>query len=178
MPQEASLARAEFDRLYRDHFSFVWRTLRRFGVREAALEDAAQDVFLVAYRKAGAWHEWSSPRAWLFGVARRVAHDQRRSHERHQRKLALVVDLEPTRGAEARLEDHQRLRAIGEAIAKLSPDRAAVYVLAELEDMAAPEIAQALAINLNTVYSRLRRARQDVTDHLAGLGLTPGGESP
>ena len=37
----------------------MWRTLRRFGVRESALEDAAQDVFLIAHRKAGAWDEAS-----------------------------------------------------------------------------------------------------------------------
>ncbi len=170
MPEEASHARAEFDRLYRDHFTFVWRTLRRFGVREAALEDAAQEVFLIAYRKAGAWHEWSSPRAWLFGVARRVAHDQRRSHDRHERKLALVVELPPPRGADQSLEDRRRLELVAAAITKLSPERSAVYVLAELEDMSAPEIAQALDINLNTVYSRLRRARQDVAEQLAAHG--------
>jgi RNA polymerase sigma-70 factor (ECF subfamily) len=37
-----------------------------------------------------------------------------------------------------------------------------VFVLAELEELSAPEIAQALGINLNTVYSRLRAARQTV----------------
>lgn len=178
MPEEASRARAEFDRLYRDHFAFVWRTLRRFGVREGALEDAAQEVFLIAYRKAGAWLEWSSPRAWLFGVARRVAKDHRRSRDRHERKLDLRVDVEGPRGADQRVEDHQRLRAVGSAIASLSPERRSVYVLAELEEMAAPEIAQALEINLNTVYSRLRRARLDVAEHLDAAGLLPGKEQP
>jgi RNA polymerase sigma-70 factor (ECF subfamily) len=171
MPEEASHARAEFERLYRDHFTFVWRTLRRFGVHEAALEDAAQEVFLIAHRKAGAWREWSSPRAWLFGVARRVAHDHRRSRDRHERKLALVVELPPARGADQSLEDRRRLELVAAAIGTLSSERRAVYVLAELEDMSAPEIAQALDINLNTVYSRLRRARQDVADQLAAQGL-------
>jgi RNA polymerase sigma-70 factor (ECF subfamily) len=171
MPEEASHARAEFERLYRDHFTFVWRTLRRFGVHEAALEDATQEVFLIAYRKAGAWREWSSPRAWLFGVARRVAHDHRRSRDRHERKLALVVELPPPRGADQSLEDRRRLELVAAAIATLSPERSAVYVLAELEDMSAPEIAQALDINLNTVYSRLRRARQNVADQLAAQGI-------
>jgi RNA polymerase sigma-70 factor (ECF subfamily) len=178
MPEEASHARAEFDRLYRDHFAFVWRTLRRFGVREAALEDAAQEVFLVAYRRAGAWLEWSSPRAWLFGVARRVAKDHRRSRERHERKLDAMDEPERPRGIDQRVDDHQRLRAVGSAIASLSDDRRSVYVLAELEDMAAPEIAQALELNLNTVYSRLRRARRDVADHLAAAGFPPAKEQP
>jgi RNA polymerase sigma-70 factor (ECF subfamily) len=172
MPAEANRASAEFDRLYRDHFASVWRTLRRFGVRDAALEDTAQEVFLVAYRRAGAWLEWSSPRAWLFGVARRVAKDHRRSRERHERKLDALVDLEAPRGIDEHVEDHQRLRAVGSAIASLTPDRRAVYVLAELEDMSAPEIAQALEINLNTVYSRLHRARRDVAEHLDAVGMS------
>lgn len=173
MPLEASHASAEFDRLYSDHFAFVWRTLRRFGVRDSALEDAAQEVFLVAYRRAGAWLEWSSPRAWLFGVARRVAKDQRRSRDRHQRKLDALAELDRhPGGADMKVEEQQRLRAASEAIAKLSPERQAVYVLAELEDMSAPEIAQALEINLNTVYSRLHRARRDLAAHLDAAGLT------
>jgi RNA polymerase sigma-70 factor (ECF subfamily) len=172
MPAQANRASAEFDRLYRDHFAFVWRTLRRFGVRDASLEDAAQEVFLVAYRKSGAWLEWSSPRAWLFGVARRIAKDQRRSRERHERKLELRIELEAPRGVEQHVDDHQRLQAVGAAIESLSPDRRAVWVLAELEDMSAPEIAQALEINLNTVYSRLHRARRDVAEHLDAAGLT------
>lgn len=176
MPEQANRASTEFDRLYRDHFAFVWRTLRRFGVREAALEDAAQEVFLVAYRRAGAWLEWSSPRAWLFGVARRVAKDHRRSRERHERKLGVRIDLEAPRSVDQHVDDHQRLRAAGAAIESLTPDRRAVYVLAELEDMSAPEIAQALEINLNTVYSRLHRARRDVADHLDAAGMSPSSD--
>jgi RNA polymerase sigma-70 factor (ECF subfamily) len=179
MPGQANRASAEFDSLYRDHFAFVWRTLRRFGVGDAALEDAAQEVFLVAYRRTGAWLEWSSPRAWLFGVARRVAKDHRRSRERHERKLVERVDLEAPRGVDQHVEDHQRLRVVGSAIDSLSADRRSVYVLCELEDMSAPEIAQALEINLNTVYSRLNRARRDVAEFLGAAGMSPSsGKEP
>ena len=45
---------AEFEALYHAHFDFVWRTLRRFGVSEAALDDATQDVFVVMHRRFGA----------------------------------------------------------------------------------------------------------------------------
>lgn len=168
---EPELDRAGFERFYREHFAFVWRTLRRFGVADAALEDVAQEVFLVAYRRAGAWREWSSPRAWLFGVARRVAADHRRSRDRHARKLAALPELVGPRPIDERVDDHERLRAVAAAIAALSPDRRAVYTLAELEDMSAPEIAEALELKLNTVYSKLRRARHDVAQSLAAAGF-------
>jgi RNA polymerase sigma-70 factor (ECF subfamily) len=170
-------AGAELESLYRQHFAFVWRTLRRFGVADAHLEDAAQEVFLIAHRRLGAWHEWSSPRAWLFGVARRVAADHRRGRDRHARKLAALPELDgPTPPASAgayeeRLDQQQRLRVVAEAIAALSPERRTVYVLTELEGLSAPEIAQACELELNTVYSRLRRARRDVAARLDAAGF-------
>ncbi|HLT35976.1 MAG TPA: RNA polymerase sigma factor [Enhygromyxa sp.] len=170
--RDAELERAEFEQLYREHFSFVWRTLRRFGVADAALEDVAQEVFLVVYRRAGAWRDWSSPRSWLFGVARRVAADHRRSRDRHARKLAALPELAAPRPVDERVDDHARLRAIAAAIASLSPDRRAVYTLAELEGLSAPEIAEALELKLNTVYSKLRRARHDVAQTLAEAGFS------
>jgi RNA polymerase sigma-70 factor (ECF subfamily) len=169
---------AELESLYREHFAFVWRTLRRFGVADGHLEDAAQEVFLIAHRRLGAWREWSSPRAWLFGVARRVAADHRRGRDRHARKLAALPELDgppaPSRAGayEERLDQQQRLRSVAEAIAALSPERRTVYVLTELEGLSAPEIAQACELELNTVYSRLRRARQDVAAHLEAAGLS------
>lgn len=169
--EDAELDRAGFEQLYREHFPFVWRTLRRFGVADAALEDVAQEVFLIAYRRAGAWREWSSPRSWLFGVARRVAADHRRSRDRHVRKLAALPEIDAPRPVDERVDDHERLRAVASAIASLTPDRRAVYTLAELEDMSAPEIAEALEIKLNTVYSKLRRARHDVAQSLAAAGF-------
>lgn len=166
----------ELESLYREHFAFVWRTLRRFAVADGHLEDTAQEVFLIAHRRLGAWHEWSSPRAWLFGVARRVAADHRRSRDRHARKLAALPELEGPppidEPVDERLDQQQRLRVVAEAIAALAPERRTVYVLAEIEGLSAPEIAQACEIKLNTVYSRLRRARQDVAAQLDAAGLT------
>lgn len=168
--------RAEFESLYREHFAFVWRTLRRFAVADAQLEDTAQEVFLIAHRRLGAWHEWSSPRAWLFGVARRVAADHRRSRDRHARKLAALPELDGPPRLDERLDDRldqqQRLRVVAEAIAALPPERRTVYMLTELEGLSAPEIAQACELELNTVYSRLRRARQAVAAHLDAAGLS------
>lgn len=170
-PNSAPTKGISFQALYHEHFAFVWRTLRRFGVVEVALEDAAQEVFLVAHRRPGAWLEWSSPRAWLFGVARRVAADHRRSRDRHARKLAAIPERAAPRAVDERLDDLARLRAVAAAIASLSPDRRAVYSLAELEGMSAPEIAEALQLKLNTVYSKLRRARRDVAHFLAAAGF-------
>lgn len=162
---------AEFRRFYAEHFAFVWRTLRRFGVPEASLDDAAQDLFVIVHRRFGAWED--SQRAWLYTVARRVASRHHRSRHRHERKLAQLRLVtggagpasggSPERLAGARAE----LERVAAAVDALEPGRRQVYILMEIEGFSAPEAAEALGCKLNTVYSRLRRARKDMA---AALG--------
>lgn len=163
---------AEFEALYHEHFAFVWRTLRRFGVPRAALDDATQDVFIVAHRRFGIWEQQSSVRVWLHGVAKRVASKHRRGLDRHDRKIAALPIPERPRQLDEHLADRDELERIARAIDRLEPERRQVYVLAELEGFSAPEIAEALECKLNTVYSRLRRARADLDAALAPAPAT------
>jgi len=71
-----------FEQLYAEHFDFVWRTLRRLGVRAENLDDAAQDVFIVMLRRQSEFRGQSSWRTWLFGIANNVTHEYRRKQER------------------------------------------------------------------------------------------------
>lgn len=59
-----------FAQLYGDQFAFVWRTLRRLGVREALLEDAAQDTFVILYRRISTLRPEASLKAFVFGIGR------------------------------------------------------------------------------------------------------------
>ena len=49
-----SASRSPSDRLHAllaDHHTFVWRSLRRLGVPDCDVDDASQQVFLVAHRR-------------------------------------------------------------------------------------------------------------------------------
>ena len=161
--------RQEFRALYRAHLGYVWRTLARYGVAEANLEDAAQEVFVIVLRRFGSWRERASFRSWLHGVARRVAAAARRRHHRHRRKLEALPAVEhgdaPT--IDGQLHERRRLDALAVAIERLEPSRREVFILADIEELSAPEIADALGCKLNTVYSRLRRARADIEREMA-----------
>src|SRR5262245_54234162 len=89
----------EFEALYAEHFAFVWRSLRRLGVPAPHLDDAAQDVFIVALRRSHEFRGSSSYRTWLFGIASNVAREQRRKGERstlHEPLNAELKASEPT----------------------------------------------------------------------------------
>jgi RNA polymerase sigma-70 factor (ECF subfamily) len=158
----------DFDALYREHFGFVWRSLRRLGVPEQALDDAAQEVFVVVHRRARELHLETSAKACLFAIAQRVASDQRRWVRRKGHTLPLGE--EPV-GASATPLDQAMQREASELVlaflAQLDEARRAVFLLSELEQMTAPEIAHVLAANLNTVYYRIASARRAFATYVA-----------
>lgn len=150
-----------FDELYTRYFDLVWRLVRRFGVQPALVEDAAQDTFIVVHRRLGSLRPEASPKAFVVAIALRVAHDYRRSARRKGATSVEEADLATLDGSPYDLV----LRAqAGQLVAtfldSLGADHRAVFVLAELEGMTAPEISDLLSVNLSTVYTRLRAARQ------------------
>jgi RNA polymerase sigma-70 factor (ECF subfamily) len=167
--QEVTLAQ-RYSELYERYFEFVWRSARYLGEPPASLDDAVQDVFLVAYRRFQDFEARSSPRTWLFAITLRVVSDHRRSRRRKTRLLDCVQRM--FTGTVATPFDQtahaERGRALMTALDSLNDDQRAVFVMADLEELSAPEIASVLKLNLNTVYSRLRSARREVAVLLTG----------
>lgn len=158
----------DFAGVYRQEFDFVWRSLHRLGVAPPALDDAVQEVFMIVHRRLDSFEGRSTLRSWLFGIALRVASDYRRSLRRKpEHDLPPELPDPGTLPPDERAARAQEVRLVYAALDELDADKRAVFVLAELEQMTAPEIAQALSIKLNTVYSRLRAARRDFERALA-----------
>jgi len=154
----------DFGALYTEGFPFVYRVLRALGVAPHRLEDAAQDVFTVVHRKLPEFAGRSSPRTWLFAITQRVANDYRRAERRKGSRL-MSLEAEPTSelaSPHADLEARQAARFVDGFVKTLSAEKRAIFALAFLEEMPAPEIAQALSVPLNTVYSRMRAVRVEL----------------
>jgi RNA polymerase sigma-70 factor, ECF subfamily len=156
-------AGADFERLYTEHFEFVWRTLRRLGVQPPGLDDAVQDVFIVLLKREAEFHGRSSHRTWLYGIASNVAHAYRRKQKRAGETAPLDDEPALSPSPLERASDAQAARVLERFLASLDDAKRDVFILVELEQLSAPEIAEALGVKLNTVYSRLRAARQAFT---------------
>jgi RNA polymerase sigma-70 factor (ECF subfamily) len=153
-----------FLELYETHLAFVWNGVRRLGVHESAVEDVVQEIFVVVHRKLRDFQGRSSIRTWLFGIAVRVV----RHHRRKQRSSGAIAsdDLDSLvdstgRSPQESAEQGQMVDILARLLDGLDDDKREVLVLAELEQMTAPEIAEVTDTNLNTVYWRLRTARQE-----------------
>jgi len=159
----SALAERRLTALVDAQYDFVWRSVRRLGVRDGDADDAAQHVFLVAARKLDAIRE-GCERSFLYQTALRVASDYRRSNKR--RFEASLTDLPETiETADPALTtdellDLRRARAFLDSILDQMPiDLRAVFVLHELEQTTMADIASLLSLPSGTVASRLRRAR-------------------
>ena len=145
--------------VYRQGFQFVWRSLRRLGIGTTDLDDATQDVFLVVHRRLADFEGRSSVRTWLFAIALRVAKDYRRSKARRPTaRLERDVVSEHATPLEKASQTEQ-LELLHAVLAKLDEDKRAAFILAELEGMSGPEVAEALGVPVDTAYSRIRAAR-------------------
>lgn len=163
-PPPAEQPPSDLARIYEEHFDFVWRSARRLGVPNSAVDDVVQDVFLIVHGQLASFEGRSSMKTWLFGILRNLVLRQRRSWARRGREEALEESLVEKNQAPAdeQLAESQARHLLHSLLAELDDDRRAVFVLADLEQMSAPEIAEATGIKLNTVYSRLRLARAEM----------------
>lgn len=159
----------DFDALYSEHAQFVWRVLRSLGVHDSTVPDAVQDVFIVVHRRYAEFDHRYKVRTWIYEIASRVAREHRRKYAR--RATLFTQQGEHAQEAEpspaSRAEQNETAQLLARLLDKLDDDKRKVLVLAEIEGLTAPEIAQVTGAPLNTIYSRLRRARVEFSDLVA-----------
>ena len=168
-PDDALLT---FSAIYTAYFDFVWSSVRRLGVGDEAVDDVVQEVFVTIHSRLHTIQQPESLRSWVYGVTRRTVsgyHRARKAKSAHGVEVGVVDETFPAAQLTPFEETEQKdqLQLLAKLLLELDETKREVFVLAELEEMTAPEIAQALEIPLNTAYSRLRAARQAFEQALA-----------
>lgn len=137
--------------------------------------DAAQEVFLRAFRTAGSYKPQGQVFTWLYRIAVNYCLNRlrRRRLARFLPILGPAEDVEafggvpepadPAPGAAQALEGRRRWLALRRAIADLPAGQRAVLVLAKFEGLPYREIARLLSISDGAVESRLVRAMRTLT---------------
>lgn len=136
----------------------TWSLLRRFGVPADRLEDCFQQVFLIASERLDDIRP-GSERAFIYGVAIRIARTHARSGWREvpQEELDLQAGVRP--GADTLLDQRRLIELCDRILSRLTPELREVFVLHEIEGLSGAELATLLELPQGTVHSRLRRAR-------------------
>ncbi len=173
MQEVAQGASGAFDRLHARYAHSLRLHLSRLLPHEKDVEDILQDVWLRVFRHADAYDpQKSSPKTWMFSIARHAAADMGRKHARNREVLSihnapenesdtyslgdLIESHEPPSDARITLVEEQRI--VGEELAALPGDLRDVVVRFYLDGEHYLEIADRLGIPIGTVKSRLHAA--------------------
>lgn len=171
--------------VFRDHAPRIYHLARRMLGNDADAEDVTQDVLLQVIRKLHTFRGDAALSTWLHRVTvnAALAHREKRANrQKHETSAADEATLEllgadePSGGvklpragespAALALAAEQR-DLIDRAIRRLPEPFRDVFVLADVEGMPNPEIADMLKLSVPAVKSRLHRARQRMRDLLA-----------
>lgn len=146
---------------YQQYFEVVWRNLRRLGVAESAVEDAAQDVFVVVYRRWAEFEGRSSLKTWVIGICLHVAKQYLRRGARAAREQQDIDENQAAPGDAAHtLEQRQAVQQLMSTLDQMNEAQRTILVLVELEELTVAEAAEAMKIPASTAYKRLLQAHR------------------
>jgi RNA polymerase sigma factor (sigma-70 family) len=156
----------DFEALFEDHFDAIHGYVaRRVGPDLA--RDLAAETFTRAYAGRKRFDpKRGEPRAWLFGIANNLL---RRHYRDEERRLQAFARIDVPRDEAAPDEP-----PVAEALSVLSRDERDVLLLFAWADLSYEQIAEALALPVGTVRSRLNRARTRMRDELTKAGAVNG----
>ena len=158
--KESTEFHSVFDSVFDAEFSYVCRVLQRLGVPHADVEDVAQEVFVTVHAKFGEYDRTKPVRPWLFAFAYRSASNYHRVAHRRESREQVSEAPPPTTPEEGAL-DRQAQALVLAALQQIPLERRCVLIMHDIDGFSAPEIGETLSIPTNTVYSRVRIAREE-----------------
>jgi RNA polymerase sigma-70 factor (ECF subfamily) len=153
-----------FGELIRRHQDFVYGAAMRVVRNPAIAEELAQDTFLRAFRALDGFRGDSQVRSWLYRIATNLAKNTvvRRKEFPTDQGLDVPVHIHHT----ARLETHAMSVDLRAAIDRLPDKLKEPLVLREYDELSYEEIAEKTNTPLNTVRTRILRARRALRDDM------------
>ena len=163
MPRPAATG---FPEIFQQHARFLWRTLMNLGVPSREAQDLCQEVMIIVHRRLPDF-DGQSLRGWLYGICVRVASDYRRSAP--ARREIPHGEVPESGAAPDQLEQLDRRaerQRLMRALERVGEEKRAALVLYEVEELTLAEVSEALGVPLQTVYSRIKAARQELRREL------------
>jgi RNA polymerase sigma-70 factor (ECF subfamily) len=157
-----------FEQLVVRYQAVLYRLAVRMLSDRQEAEDVVQEVFVTAWRRLPDLRDGQALGGWLYRVTtNRCLNRLRDRRSVPVEGLETLPDLGPGSSPERAAEARAGLRALREALARLTPEQRAVWVLRELHDRPYEEIAAAVGSTPAAVRGRLARARAELAGSMA-----------
>ena len=173
---------SSYGRLVTRYRRLVWAAVDAvlMGLPEEAAEEAVQEVFIRAFEKLHTYRGSGAFSTWLFALARNHALSLRRRRARRPQPASIEAWMEDGRtprslavgdgNPAAEYAAAQQRRALERAMAQLPQQYLEALNLYYLNELSYEEVSIVLKIPINTVKTRLRRAKNKLLADTARLG--------
>ncbi len=150
-----------FEEIYKTYGGFVYTLALKVTRNTHDAEEITQEVFLKIYSHLRGFRFRSSFKTWVYRIAINTSFNYLRKHKKEKQQVVHVEDIQqiPTKEIEPDYTNEKR-EEISRALLTLNLQQKTCILLREIEGLSYQEISQALKIPINTVRSRIKRARQ------------------
>jgi len=152
--------RQAFRAIYDACSGFVYSVAMRVLRHPETAEEVTQDVFMKVYDHLKHFQSRSSLKTWIYRITVNTAFNAAKKRKSEDRAVALdeIKWVSPGDGDEGKRQEAKE--KVHQLLGRLAPEQRMLIVLREIEGLSYEEMAAAFNLNLNTLRTRLRRARE------------------
>ncbi|MFC1666546.1 RNA polymerase sigma factor [Candidatus Omnitrophota bacterium] len=148
-----------FEEIYKSSSSFVYNVAFRVANNSKDAEEITQEVFIKVFKNLRSFNFRSSLKTWLYRIAVNTAINFKKKISKEENKR-VHYEFALNTSPDHKGKDHDNENLVRYLLGKLSLEHKTCIVLKEIQGLSYKEISSVLRININTVRSRLKRARQ------------------
>jgi len=162
---EASKGNVEsFEDIYKAYSDFVYNVAFRVVNNMDEAQEVTQEVFITVYRKLESFKFKSSFKTWVYRITINTAINFAKKRTKDRSRIVEFNDKNEFKttvdSVSEEIEEEQHEKMLSTLLEALNPDQRTCIVLRNIEGLSYQEIAESLNININTVRTRLKRARE------------------
>lgn len=161
-----------FEEIYKNTSVFVYNVAWRMLHSREDAQEIAQDVFTTVFKKLKDFRFESSLKTWLYRITVNLSINRLKKMNKERNANISFDDAIKNPEIEENLRidqnasiDADQEKLLNSLLACLNPDQKACIILRNIEGLSYQEIANSLKIKINTVRSRLKRARDIMKSH-------------
>lgn len=162
-----------FEDIYKAYADFVYNVALRVVSNMDEAQEVTQEVFITVYRKLKSFKFKSSFKTWIYRIAINSAINSAKKRSKEQsRTVGFNDENKFNRTVDSvsdKIEKEQHEKTISTLLEALTPDQRACIVLRNIEGLGYQEMSESLGININTVRTRLKRAREKLMTLRKGM---------
>ena len=152
-----------FEAVYRSYATFVYNVAYRISLNREDAEEVTQEVFITVYKQLSSFLFQSSFKTWVYRVTVNSALNMVKKNKYRRADVAFIDEAHQGVGEHAVIEamnNEDNQEKVKRLLNILNPDERACVVLRSIENLSYEEVAQSLNVNINTIRTRLKRARE------------------